>query len=132
MERILLKLKKSRFRNSFKLKQKDIKYINTKGIPVIESHAKDFIEKNLEIKTDNDGKQTPWKGHPVFVAQHATATCCRKCLKKWHNIPKSKILSKEDKTYIKNIIIRWMNSEMLFNNNFTNERVTRLAEFDKQ
>ncbi len=25
----------------------------------------------------NDGKQTPFRGHPVFTAQHATATCCR-------------------------------------------------------
>ncbi len=24
------------------------------------------------------------KGHPVFVAQHATATCCRECIRKWH------------------------------------------------
>ncbi|MCP9485713.1 MAG: DUF4186 domain-containing protein [Gaiellaceae bacterium MAG52_C11] len=27
-----------------------------------------------------DGKQTPYRGHPVFVAQHATATCCRTVL----------------------------------------------------
>lgn len=39
---------------------------------------------------DNDGKQTPMRGHPVFIAQHATATCCRECLKKWHNIKKRK------------------------------------------
>ena len=34
----------------------------------------------------NDGKQTPMKGHPVFIAQHATATCCRECTRKWHKM----------------------------------------------
>ena len=38
----------------------------------------------------NDGKQTPTKGHPVFVAQHATATCCRECIRKWHKIQPGK------------------------------------------
>ncbi len=34
-------------------------------------------------------RQTPFRGHPVFIAQHATATCCRECLAKWHRIPRN-------------------------------------------
>ena len=34
-------------------------------------------------KTDADEK-----GHPVFIAQHATASCCRGCLWKWYSIEK--------------------------------------------
>ena len=82
---ILENLSKSNFRNSFKLKQKDIDYINQKGFETIRSHAQDFISKRIAPAfVANDGKQTPMRGHPVFIAQHATATCCRKCINKWH------------------------------------------------
>ena len=56
------------------------------------------------------------KGHPAFFAQHATATCCRECLQKWHNINKSKILSKEEIDYIVNLIIRWIILQIQENN----------------
>jgi len=78
----LAKLKKSKFRSSFHLKEKDKAYVREKGMDVIESHARDFVRDRLApAEIPNDGKQTPMKGHPVFLAQHATACCCRGCLK---------------------------------------------------
>ena len=56
------------------------------------------------------------KGHPVFIAQHATGTCCRSCLFKWHNISKDKELNNNEVNYIVSIIIAWINKEMKFNN----------------
>ena len=80
-------LSASKFRSSFHLKQKDIAYIKEKGLDVIREHARDFIAKReAPAVIPNDGKQTPMRGHPVFVAQHATATCCRECIRKWHNL----------------------------------------------
>ena len=94
MNYYLEKLKKSDFRAKFKLTEKDKNYIKTKGLDVIRSHAEDFIKTRLAPKEPhNDGKQTPMRGHPVFVAQHATATCCRNCLCKWWKIKKNKPLS---------------------------------------
>ena len=81
------KLGNSKFRSSFHLKQKDIDYINEKGLDTIREHARDFIAKReAPAVIPNDGKQTPTKGHPVFIAQHATATCCRECIRKWHKM----------------------------------------------
>ena len=61
-------------------------YLDRKGLDVVLAHAADFIEKRLApAYPTNDGKQTPMRKHPVFVAQHATATCCRGCLEKWHS-----------------------------------------------
>lgn len=112
LEKKLKELSKSKFRSSFSLKQKDIEYINKKGIKTIEKHAHDFIEKRLAPKIiPNDGKQTPTKNHPVFIAQHATATCCRKCLCKWHHIEKDRMLNKKEQDYIVNIIMKWINIE---------------------
>lgn len=106
---VLKKLKASKFRNSFHLKEKDKIYIQEKGINIIEKHAYDFIKKRLAPKEiPNDGKQTPMRGHPVFIAQHATATCCRECLYKWHKIEKNKELSKEEQEYIVGLIMEWI------------------------
>ncbi len=106
---IFLRLSKSKFRSSFKLKEKDILYIKEKGLDKIKSHAYDFVTKRLkDITKVNDGKQTPMKGHPVFISQHATATCCRTCLEKWHKIDKNKILTDNEIEYIVNIIMMWI------------------------
>ncbi len=113
MNDILDRLSKSKFRSSFHLKEKDLIYINEKGLDTIRSHAYDFITKRLAPKDiPNDGKQTPMRGHPVFVSEHATATCCRDCLYKWHHIEKNKELTNEEVDYIVNIIMLWIEKEM--------------------
>lgn len=95
------------------MKLKDKQYIYEKGIETIKSHAYDFINKRLSPKIIvNDGKQTPMRGHPVFIAQHATATCCRSCLYKWHKIEKNKQLNKNEIDYIVLIIMSWIKEEM--------------------
>lgn len=112
IEETLYSLTKSNFRSKFHLKEKDKQYIKEKGIEKIREHAKDFITKRLAPSIiPNDGKQTPMKGHPVFVAQHATATCCRGCLYKWHKISPGKELSNDEKEYIVNIIMKWIEKE---------------------
>lgn len=109
---MLNKLSKSKFRNSFHLKEKDIIYIKEKGFKKIKEHAYDFINKRLAPSyVPNDGKQTPMKGHPVFIAQHACACCCRGCLEKWHHIPNGKNLNKKEIDYIVNLIMLWIKKE---------------------
>lgn len=109
---ILEQLSKSTFRNQFKLTEKEKQYIEDKGIDTIRQHSYQFVQTRLapkEIK--NDGKQTPMKGHPVFIAQHATATCCRNCLYKWHRIPKNIELKKEQDDIV-NIIMEWIQKQI--------------------
>lgn len=110
---ILNRLSKSKFRNSFHLKEKDKKYIKEKGLQTIVEHTYNFINERLKPENPiNDGKQTPMKGHPSFIAQHATATCCRSCLYKWHKIEKNKELTKNEINYIVAVIITWIKKEM--------------------
>ena len=106
-------LSKSKFRSSFKLKDKDKKYVLENGIDKIIEHAYDIVNKRLVSKVIlNDGKQTPMKGHPVFIAQHATGTCCRTCLYKWHNIDKNRNLTSNEINYIVSVIIMWIMREI--------------------
>lgn len=110
---VLENLSKSTFRNKFHLKEKEINYIKEKGIDKIQEHTKDFINKRLAPAViQNDGKQTPMRGHPVFIAQHATGCCCRGCLYKWHKIPKGVELSEEQKNYICEVIMTWIQREI--------------------
>lgn len=111
-DNVINKLQKSKFRSSFKLKQKDIDYINEKGMSMIKRHAVDFINQKLApANPENDGKQTPMKNHPVFIAMHACACCCRTCLYKWHKIPMNKELTKDEKNYIYGLLIYWITLE---------------------
>ncbi|MBP3635299.1 MAG: DUF4186 domain-containing protein [Bacilli bacterium] len=113
MEDIFYRLSKSKFRSKFKLSYKNKKYIEDKGIDKIKEHAYDFINKRLAPKVIlNDGKQTPMRGHPVFISQHATATCCRNCLYKWHKIPMNKELTKQEVDYIVDVIMKWINKHI--------------------
>jgi len=106
-------LSKSKFRSGFKLKEKEKEYIKEKGMDTIESHAYDFITKRLAPKEIiNDGKQTPMKGHSVFIAQHATATCCRGCLYKWHKIRKEKELTQKEIKYVVDLIMEWIKRQL--------------------
>lgn len=106
-------LKKSKFRSSFHLKQKEKEYIKEKGIEEIKTHAYKIINERLKPKIiENDGKQTPMKNHPVFIAQHATATCCRGCLEKWHHIKKNKELTEHEIDYIATLIIEWIKGNL--------------------
>ena len=106
---ILDRLSKSKFRSSFRLKTKESEYLKQRGMDLIMDHASDFIESRIApAYPPNDGKQTPYRNHPVFVAQHATAICCRGCVEKWHGFEKGHELEPEQKEYLLRIIRRWL------------------------
>lgn len=112
-DEIFDRLSKSDFRKKFKLSQKDRLYLEQKGFDTIRSHAVDFIAKRIApADVPNDGKQTPMRGHPVFTAQHATATCCRGCINKWHKFPKEVQLTKEQQKYLVDLIMEWIKRQV--------------------
>jgi hypothetical protein len=107
------KLNRSKFRSGFKLGQKEKDYFLMRGEDVIRRHAYDFIRKRLSLPyPQNDGRQTPMRGHPVFIAQHATAVCCRKCLNRWHKIAIGKRLNEDQINYVVEIIMSWLKEQM--------------------
>ena len=112
LDELFQRLERSAFRRRFRLQGTERAYLDRKGLDVVLMHARDFIEKRLApANPANDGRQTPMRNHPVFVAQHATATCCRGCLEKWHAIPKGRELSAEETQYVITVIRRWLLSQ---------------------
>ena len=112
VDEALAKLQKSKFRSGFHLDERNVKYIDEKGLDVIRSHAADFVAKRLApAEIPNDGKQTPMRGRPVFIAQHACACCCRGCLNKWYRVPQGRALTESEQRRIVNLLMAWIEKE---------------------
>ncbi len=112
LDQVFAALARSPFRQRFRLGPKERAYLQAKGLATMRSHARDFVDKRLApAAPKNDGKQTPMHGHPVFLAQHATATCCRSCLQKWHGIPKGRALTEDERDHMVDAIMRWIDRQ---------------------
>lgn len=109
LEPLFARLACSAFRSRFRLRDAERSYLVQKGLATIRSHAEDFIRTRLApAAPPNDGRQTPMRGHPVFVAQHATACCCRGCLAKWHGIPAGRPLTDAEQQYVVRVLMAWI------------------------
>ena len=105
-------LARSPFRMRFRLGPKERAYLADKGMAAIIDHAATFVAQRLAPADPvKDGKQTPMRGHPAFIAQHATATCCRGCLAKWHGIPPGEALNEEEQAHVVAAIRRWLEGQ---------------------
>lgn len=112
-DQLFAALARASFRAKFHLQDKDLAYLHDKGLATILDHGRDFVAKRLAPAViANDGKQTPYRGHPVFVAQHATACCCRACLEKWHGIEPGRWLSEAEQLYVVAVLERWLAMEI--------------------
>jgi hypothetical protein len=112
LDDIFARLAESRFRASFRLRPQERDYLASKGLQRVLAHARELIATRLAPPLPpNDGKQTPFRGHPVFVAQHATATCCRGCLAKWHAIARGRPLTEAEISHILAVIARWLEAQ---------------------
>lgn len=113
IDETLIRLQKSTFRAKFHLSAKDKQYISEKGLDTIREHAMEFVHTRLsQAYPMNDGKQTPMRGHPVFIAQHACACCCRGCLNKWYKVPLGVELTENQQERVVNLLMAWIEKEM--------------------
>lgn len=100
------------------LDQKAINHALRKGRVGMRTAAKKRLRKYVgDTIPSYDGRQTPKSGNAIFYAQHATATCCRKCIEEWHGIPRGIALSEETIAYFTELVML-----------FINERLPQLAQ----
>ena len=59
-----------------------------------------------------DGRQTQLQGNVIFYAQHATATCCRKCLSYWHGIPADRDLKPKEAIYCEALVGAYLDQRL--------------------
>ncbi len=112
LDDVFARLANSAFRRRFRLAARERDYMRARGKETVLMHARAFVAQRLApARPANDGKQTPFRGHPVFVAQHATATCCRGCLSKWHGIPAGRPLTADEQGHVVAAIERWLDMQ---------------------
>ena len=113
VEHTLVRLGESQFRAKFVLSEADRSYARDKGRHVIDRHAHGMLRARVgEAQPSNDGRQTPWRGHPVFTAQHATTTCCRGCIEKWHGIAKGRPLTDAEVNRLADLVMAWIDRDL--------------------
>lgn len=111
---MLERLSHSQFRAKFALTDKERAYARTKGKATIDRHAREMLRDRIgAAEPKNDGRQTPWRGHPVFTAQHATATCCRGCIEKWHHLPKGRELTEAEVNRLADLVMAWIERDLI-------------------
>lgn len=112
LDQVWPRLARSTFRQRFALRGAELDYLRRKGREQVLAHARDFVAGRLApAQPAHDGRQTPWRGHPVFLAQHATATCCRGCLEKWHGIARGHALDEAEQAHVLAAIARWLDEQ---------------------
>lgn len=103
------RLAESKFRSRFRLRDAELRIIAEKGMDAVEHQCRSFILKRLApAEPSNDGRQTPMRGHPCFIAQHATGCCCRGCLQKWHHIAAGRPLTQDQINHIIFTLMSWI------------------------
>lgn len=113
LDEVFARLARSAFRGKFRLQGRELAYLQMWGLPHVMKQGEELIRKRLApAEIPNDGRQTPWRNHPIFVAQHATATCCRGCLEKTHGIAKGHALTAEELRHVLAVIERWLGSSL--------------------
>lgn len=112
LDNLFAGLARSRFRSRFKLGRREAAYLEKRGLKTVREHADKFVAERLApAHPTNDGRQTPMRNHPVFIAQHATGTCCRGCLARWHGLPRDVELTEQEQQYVVDVIERWLRGQ---------------------
>ncbi|NVM29287.1 MAG: DUF4186 family protein [Candidatus Helarchaeota archaeon] len=111
-------LRKELFRRRYWARRIDKKLLEPlleKELSEIEKKVENRIRKYVNKKfNDNpwDGRQTPLEGNLIYFAQHATASCCKKCIEEWHGINRNELLTEEQIKYLVGLIMVYFENRM--------------------
>ncbi len=97
----------------FTLGEAEQEYVTSRGMEILRLHAADFVNKRLApANPKNDGRQTPTKGHPVFIAQHACGCNDRASLEEFFGIEMGRALSDDEAEMVVDVILRWIDEHL--------------------
>ena len=88
-----------------------MRHAKRKGLVGLREAARNRICKYVAPPRSSifrDGTQTGKGGNTIFYAQHATATCCRKCAEAWHGIDREQRLSGQEIDYMTDLVMQYI------------------------
>ncbi|MBT8042532.1 MAG: DUF4186 domain-containing protein [Pontiella sp.] len=99
--------------DKFSLGEPEREYVTSRGMDILRLHAADFVNKRLApANPKNDGRQTPTKGHPVFIAQHACGCNDRDSVEQFLGYEKGRELTGGEVDKIVDAILRWIGENL--------------------
>lgn len=110
-------LRKERIRHYFwhaEFDERAVRHARRKGKRGMRSAAATRILRSAGTDNGFDGRQTPMSGNTLYYAQHATATCCRKCVEEWHAIPRGRPLDEDERAYLTELVLRYIDERLPF------------------
>lgn len=113
IDQTLFHLAKTKYRRQYVLSPKLKEYCRQTGMEKLRRKAFEIVrEKVSSPYYKGEGRQTPLDGHPIYIAMHATGTCCRTCLEVWHSIVSGRRLTEKDIIYIVDTIMEWIKRQL--------------------
>jgi hypothetical protein len=97
-----------------RLEDRDIALIRKMGIPALKEMIRDIAGSKLKEQPENDGRQTPKAGNPVYKGMHACRCSSRTELSRAHRIPAGRPLTDKELSSVVNLVTRWVVREYNF------------------
>jgi hypothetical protein len=99
------------------LTEKAVNYARRKGRALLRTAAEKQITHLVgSEKHPREGIQTPRENSPnanaIHFAQHATASCCRRCVAEWHGIPEGRALSEDEIMYLTELAMLYIGARI--------------------
>jgi hypothetical protein len=116
LEQVINALKYEQFRHHYwhlTIDEKAAKNATKISLEELAERVARRFKSSLKLNNPYDGRQTPLTGNILYYAQHATATCCRKCIEYWHDIPLDHELSDRDIEYFTALAMRYIEEKIL-------------------
>lgn len=100
--------------STIKIKQEVIESAKKLSSQSLRMSAKKTLSTRIKkFNSFIDNRQTPLGGDDIVnYAQHATGTCCRKCLQAWHNIPKEQELTEIQLEFCTDLVMLYVNERI--------------------
>jgi len=81
------------------------------GLNELKAKVRPYLEKKIgRAQIWRDGTQTPKEGSAIHFGQHATATCCRKCMAYWHGIDRDRELTLAELDYAAGLVCAYLDA----------------------
>jgi hypothetical protein len=93
--------------------QKAVNHARRKGRRGMREAAERRIRQSVAAAAPvRDGRQTPFSDNALYYAQHATASCCRRCIEEWHAIPRGRALTEAEVQYLTSLVCRYVEERL--------------------
>ena len=88
--------------------EKDILKAHKLGVKQLSENIIHRMSTQIGVEKPYRNGFTPYAGNVIYYAQHATATCCRRCMQYWYDIPMGRALTRKEILFTKDLMLLYL------------------------